>query len=354
VIDHHLPVLGDLADPECPRYLQPLDLKTAKKDDLMRQLKMMLLIRKVEERIGDKVASGQIVCPCHLAIGQEAIAVGVTESLRKTDRVFGNHRSHAHYLALGGDVFELFSEVLGKVTGCSHGMGGSMHLTSEANGFKGSVPIVAGTVPLAIGAALAAKLDKGSSLNMGVSYFGDGASEEGSVQESLNFAAAYKLPMLFVCENNLFSSHLHIDIRQPGNSISRYAVAHGIPYELVDGNDIVAVAEATQRLTKKIRAGEGPGFLEAVTYRWRGHVGAREDIDVGLKRGDQLKLWKKRDPIQRLIDGMIAKKFLTLADVETLGTDLAKTINDAWLKSEQAPYPQTDALMDFVYAQKNS
>src|SRR5262249_43175632 len=156
----------------------------------------------------------------------------------------------------------LFAEILGKATGCSKGMGGSMHLLDQANGFYGSVPIVGATVSLAVGAALAAQKDglrkKQSPSDLAVSYFGDGAAEEGTVHESMNFAAVFKLPILFVCENNLFSSHLHIDLRQPARTVARYAEAHRIPYAVVDGNDVVAVTRAARDLAERARLGEGP------------------------------------------------------------------------------------------------
>src|SRR5690606_8272404 len=160
-------------------------------------------------------------------------------------------------------------------TGCSKGMGGSMHLYAKEHGFWGSVPIVGATISMAVGAGLAAQMDKPDrkDMDVGVAYFGDGAAEEGVLHESLNFAAKFKVPVIFVCENNLFSSHLHILLRQPKDKVARYAESHDVNVEVVDGNDIEAVSKAAKRLVDAARNGEGPGFLEAVTYRWRGHVG---------------------------------------------------------------------------------
>jgi pyruvate dehydrogenase E1 component alpha subunit len=290
--------LGKLANSESLH--EPIALGDMDRSLLVKQLRTMALIRLAEEKIGDEVAAGKIKCPCHLAIGQEAIPVAVSAHLRTSDHVFGTHRSHGHFLAQGGTVAELFAEVLGKVTGCSRGFGGSMHLYKQSTGFWGSVPIVSATVSLAVGAALAAKM-RGQG-DVGVAYFGDGAMEEGSVHESLNFATVYKTPMLFVVENNLFSSHLHIQLRQKYNSVARYAAANGMAWEVVDGNDPVALHKASQKLVERARSGEGPGFLEAVTYRWRGHVGPREDEDVGVQRKDDLARWKLRDPIRRTLD----------------------------------------------------
>jgi len=311
-----------------------------------------MLIRRTEEVIGDNVTNGKIKCPCHLAIGQEAIPVGVSNHLRASDHVFGTHRSHGHFLALGGSVHSLLAEVLGKVTGCSKGMGGSMHLYDGANGFRGSVPIVAATVSMGVGGALAAKLKGGGEMDVGVSYFGDGSAEEGPVHESLNFAARFKLPMLFVCENNLFSSHLHILHRQPFDRVSRYADPHGMNVEVVDGNDVVAVSAAAEKLISAARKGEGPGFLEVVTYRWRGHVGPREDTDVGLKRSEDLEIWKNRDPIKRLVEGLIKAGQYSDYEFDREKFEINKTIELAWEQAEKDPFPSVDNLLNKVYKER--
>lgn len=342
-----LPSLGDLVDPN--QYRHALDLTGLNGEALISQLRMMLLIRGAEERIGDAVTAGEVSCPCHLGIGQEAIAVGVSANLRRTDKLFGGHRSHSHYLAQGGSLYGLFAEVLGKVSGCSKGMGGSMHLYDGENGFIGSVPIVAGTIPLGVGGALAAQKDGRG--DVGVSYFGDGATEEGCFHEAMNFAAIFKLPMLFVCENNLFSSHLHIDLRQPSSSVARFAEAHRMVWEIVDGNDVVAVARAVERLLAGAREGKGPGFLEAVTYRWRGHVGPREDIDVGVKRESDLVAWKKRDPIARLVEGLKHQGALSEASWTRLQEEVSEEIQNEWKKALEAPYPAGNATLNLVYAE---
>ena len=204
-----------------------IDINYCSKEEQIIQLKCMLLIRFAEEKISEKILEGTIKCPCHLGIGQEAIAVGLSAFLRKTDSVFGAHRSHSHFLALNNDVFSLFAETLGRVDGCSKGMGGSMHLIDKKNGFYGSVPIVGATIPIAVGAGFAHKLDKCN--NISVSYLGDGATEEGVFHESLNLAKVNQLPVLFVCENNLFASHMHILERQPAYSTLRFANANEIP-----------------------------------------------------------------------------------------------------------------------------
>lgn len=340
-----LMTLGDLADPQSHRGMistaeQEVDLRN-------RQLRLMYLIRFAEEKIADKVTDGTIKCPCHLGIGQEAIAVGISQHLTPLDRLFGGHRSHPHFLAQGGTAYSLFAEVLGKHTGCSKGMGGSMHLYDESIGFAGSVPIVGATIPLAVGAGLAAK--KAGKKQVAVCYFGDGASEEGALHESLNFAATFNIPILFVCENNLFSSHLHINLRQPKDSIARFAEAHHIQSATIDGNDISLVSDVARKFVASAREHSKPAFLEAVTYRWRGHVGPREDIDVGLKRKDDLSEWKKRDPIGRLVTGLIEQKFITEAEVKEIQSSVREQINENWNQAEADPYPDESATLRYVY-----
>jgi len=338
-------VLGELADGS--KFHDSLNISGLDSELLKDQLRKMILIRKAEEKIADKITEGKIVCPCHLAVGQEAIGVAVAAVTRNTDRAFGAHRSHGHFLALNEDVNTLFAEVLGKDAGCSHGMGGSMHIIDKKAGFYGSVPIVGATIPIATGAGLAAKLDgKG---DIAISYFGDGSCEEGVFHESLNMAASMNLPVLYVCENNLFSSHLHISLRQPANSTARFAQAHCIDYAVVDGNDVASMTKTLESAVKRMRETNKPFFLETVTYRWRGHVGPREDIDVGVKRDHDLALWKKRDPIGRLLSAMIDSNIIDDSFYQQLNQTLDQKIEDAWLNAEKAEYPSVALLLDSVY-----
>jgi TPP-dependent pyruvate/acetoin dehydrogenase alpha subunit len=341
--------LESLSDPKC--YTEPLILPLhLSKDESISILKSMLLIRYVEQKIAELIKNKTVKCPCHLAVGQEAIAVGVSTQLKNSDRVFGNHRSHGHYLALGGCVYELLAEVLGRSTGCAGGMGGSMHIIDKKNGFLGSVPIVAGTIPLAAGAALAAKLNGED--NIGVCFFGDGATEEGAFHETLNLASKHKLPLLFVCENNLYSSHLDIGQRQPSDTIARFAKANRIAFDVVDGNNIFAVEKATKNLVDNMRDGNGPGFLEAVTYRWLGHVGANEDIDVGLRRSTEMLVqWKRRDPIKRMVDAMIIKKWITKVDCDKISVNIKKYISTELEKAMKDSYPDENKLLYKVYCE---
>ncbi len=344
--------LGFLSD---PNYLtESLVVEGADPVFLKRALEKMLMIRSTEYEIAEMVKAGQVKCPCHLAIGQEAISVGLAEALTPQDRAFGNHRSHAHYLAMGGSLQGLFDEVLGRATGCSKGMGGSMHIFAGDVGFHGSVPIVAGTIPIAVGAALASKMDKKGTI--AVAFFGDGACEEGVVHECLNIASVMSLPMVFVVENNLYSSHLDIMQRQPYDSTARFAEAHRIESCVLDGNDVVTLAETVKKRIGEIRKQPRPLFIEAVTFRWLGHVGPNEDIDVGVRRsGDELNAWKQRDPIRRLSDAMIDASIMTKEEFSELRYKIDQVVVAAKNQAGNAPWPESDRMTDYVYkAQSNN
>lgn len=222
-----------------------------------------------------------------------------------------------------------------------------MHLYDPKHGLLGTVPIVAATIPIATGAALAAKMDKGT--DIAIAFFGDGATEEGVFHESLNLASVLGLPIIFICENNLFSSHLHISVRQPFNSITRYAIAHGISTKVVDGNDVVAVSRAMGELVKPARESRKPALLETVTYRWRGHVGHREDLDVGVKRSEELTLWKQRDPISRLAEALENQSFLSTEALTAMRDQVDSQTTEALEAARKAPYPPDSQLLDCVY-----
>jgi len=225
-----------------------------------------------------------------------------------------------------------------------------MHLLDRANNFFGSVPIVGATIPIATGAALAAKMDAVGEI--AVSYLGDGATEEGVFHESLNLASVFKLPAIYVVENNLYSSHLHISLRQPYDSVCRHAAAHGVAWQRVDGNDTVALALAAGNAIAAARAGAGPQLIEAVTYRWRGHVGHREDNDVGVERKTGHAEWKKRDPIGRLASAMITANHLTEIQLQATWTEFRSAVESAWNQASADPYPPASALLDHVYSQE--
>ena len=241
----------------------------------------MLKIRLVEEEIASRYNEQEMRCPVHLSIGQEAAATGVGFALTQKDKVFSTHRSHAHYLAKGGDLGKMIAEIYGRATGCIGGRGGSMHIMDPEVGMMASIPIVGSCIPLAIGSALSDSLD-GNPL-ISVAYLGDASIEEGVFHESANFAKLSNLPVLFVCENNLYSVYTHINERQPQRLISSIPEAHGIPTVHCDGNDIEAVYASTLRASDNIRSQNGPFFLLLDTYRWREHCGPNFDNDLGYR-----------------------------------------------------------------------
>jgi len=259
----------------------------------------MLRIRRVEEAIADHYSEQEMRCPVHLSIGQEAAAVGVCAALHQKDWVLSGHRSHAHYLAKGGDLKRMLAEIYGKATGCCGGKGGSMHLTDQAAGFIGATPIVGSTVPIAVGAALTSQMRKED--RVVVIFLGDGAMEAGVVHESLNFASLKKLPVLFACENNLYSVYSPMAVRQPENrSLSQLAAGHGMETMLADGNDVQAVYAASLQACDSLRQGKGPVFLEMPTYRWREHCGPNYDNDIGYRTPEEFQNWQAKDPLEKI------------------------------------------------------
>ena len=328
--------LGDLANPS--KFREPVELGKVSRNDALAWYRKLVEIRKVEELTADIVLSGEVYTPCHLSIGQEAVAVGVANSLTANDFIYSNHRSHAHFLALGGPVDGLLAEILCRQSGVSGGYGGSQHLTCEEVGFRGSVPIVGATIPIAIGAAFSAKYNKTD--HIAVAFFGDGACEGGVVHECLNLASVAELPILFVCENNLYSSHLDISLRQPNDRVARFADAHNIANRTIDGNDVAEVAQIAEELVCNIRSTGKPGFLEAVTYRLVGHVGGRRDVDVGLRRSAELlESWEMRDPIIRARSGIIKKGFATDAELDAIDTGIEENVQSTYQRARQQPEP---------------
>ena len=311
--------------------------------------RMMVLIRAVEDRIGELVLAGEIKTPCHLSIGQEAIPAGVCAALQPDDSLWGGHRSHGHYLAKGGDLRAMMAEIFGKATGCARGRGGSMHLVDTAQGIFGTVPLVAATIPLAVGAALSAKL-RGTG-QVAVAFFGDGATDEGHFHESLNLAALYRLPVLFVCENNFYSTHLTMKERRVKDNIVESAVLHGLSGERVDGNDVMAVLGAAQQAVQRARDGEGPTLLECRTYRWRGHVGPAADLEVGEDRRRELDEWRRRDPIARCRERLCAQG-VSSERFESLEAAVRAEVEAAVSFARQSPSPDDSELLHHVYVSR--
>lgn len=257
----------------------------------------MLRIRLVEESIANKYSEQKMRCPTHLSIGQEAIAVGVCANLTSQDQVLSTHRAHAHYLAKGGCLNSMIAEIYGKASGCSKGMGGSMHLIDTSVGFMGSTAIVGNTIPVAVGLALEKKLTHKKSI--ACVFFGDGATEEGAFYESVNFAIIHSLPILFICENNLYSVYSGLEVRQPvDRKIYKMVRAMGISAQHGNGNDVEEVARKVKQAKTMIMKSGGPQFLEFDTYRWREHCGPNFDNNIGYREESEFLKWKKKDPLK--------------------------------------------------------
>jgi len=308
-----------------------------------KMLMEMLRIRLVEEEIAELYMGQEMRCPVHLSIGQEAVAVGVCSVLDSNDWVLSGHRCHAHYLAKGGDLKRMLAEIYGKASGCCGGKGGSMHLTDLAAGFIGATPIVGSTVPIAVGAALTTQMRK--ERRTVVIFLGDGAMETGVVHESLNFAVLRDLPVIFACENNLYSVYSPLSVRQPMHrSLSQLAAGHGITTMKTDGNNVEAVHEISKAALKHIRAGNGPVFLELPTYRWREHCGPNYDNDIGYRTEDEFLEWKQRDPVE------LMKARCPTEDLNAATNKIRREIDKAVTFAKTSSFPEFHADSEHVYA----
>ena len=308
----------------------------------------MLRIRMVEEEIASRYPQEKMRCPVHLSIGQEAIAVGVSIALNSADQIVSTHRCHAHYLAKGGDLFALIAELMGRETGCCGGRGGSMHLFDLAAGVLLSLPIVGASIPVGVGAALSFKQERKSSVV--IVYLGDASLEEGVFHESANFAALKKLPVVFVCENNLYSVYTALRDRQPARSLLDVGRAHGLHCSRVDGNDVCNVYAAAEIAVTGARAGEGPSFLLADTYRWREHCGPNYDNDLGYRQVSEFEEWRERDPIAALRKTLLQSGLMSKADEDEATAVIRHEIDAAFAKAESAPMPSPGSAGRGVYA----
>lgn len=335
------------------RNLTPIDRKLAKdmqEETLVNMYKMMTRIRRFEESVGDLIADAKIQTPCHLYIGQEAVATGVCFTLREDDCVLSTHRSHGHYIAKGGDIKRLMAEIYCKETGCSKGRGGSMHVTAPEVGFLGSSAIVGGSIPLAVGVALAS-----STLGNGkvvVAFFGDGAVCEGVFYESLNFASLKKLPVIFICENNLYSTHMHISKVLADTEIYKKAELFKIPGVQIDGNNVINVFKETKKAVENAQRGKGPTLIECLTYRWRGHVGPSWDLDKPIRPKEEVMWWVKNCPIKRLEDFLMKEGILSNQKKEQIHSEIAEEIEEAARFAEESPYPEIDDFVNYVFKDK--
>ncbi len=293
----------------------------------------LVLIRQVEEKIVALYPEQEMRCPTHISIGHEAVAAGVCAALNREDVIFLNHRCHAGYIAKGGDIRGMMAEIYGKKTGCAQGRGGSMHLVDPAAGVLGSSAIVAGTIPIACGAAFS--FSRRQTNQVAVCFFGDAAVEEGTFFESLNMATLWKLPVLFVCENNGYSTATPLSKRQVPGPIFERIKPFNIESLCIDGNDVVAVYQTARRVIQSMREGRGPSFIECTTYRWREHVGPNFDWDLGYRSRDEVESWMSKCPIKQFENrGLIPE-----VELGRIRREIAQKVEDAVLFAKDSPLP---------------
>lgn len=307
----------------------------------------MLRIRRIEEAISLHYAEQKMRCPIHLSIGQEAIAVGICTQLTETDSLFSNHRSHAHYLAKGGNLQKMLAELYGKQTGCTKGRGGSMHLIDLKVGFQGSSSIAAGSIPIAAGFAFANQMRKLSAICC--SFFGEAATEEGVFAETLNFAALKNIPLLLICENNSYAGHSPTSERQVKNCRRvKTAKAHQIFTLVGNGNDIEETFEIAKKTIQYVRNECKPAFIEFETYRFCEHVRSYKPDPIHRSQ-EELNTWKKRCPIKLYQKKLMNNDILSSEILDTMETKISSEISDAFSFAEESPFPIFDLDDEKVY-----
>lgn len=316
-----------------------------KPQEIVDLLRRMWLIRAFEEKVSALYAERQIQGLLHLGIGQEAVAVGALALLNRDDYVYGTHRSHGHAIAKGADVNKLMAEIAGRSGGYCGGKGGSMHIVAKECGFMTATGVVGGTIPLALGAAFAAKESKKGQL--AVVFFGDGAGQAGPFHESLNIASLWQLPVIFICENNGYAEFTPLSAHTKVERLARHAETYGIPQITVDGNDLFAVRDEMNKAIEKCRAGKGPVFIECLTHRMRGHY---EGDPAKYRELSQLAEWKKKDPIARVAAKLKQTKVITDAGLAAIETEVRGVIEKAAEFSLASPWPAAEEVDSQVTA----
>lgn len=313
-----------------------------------RLLGRMMLIRRFEEKAAELYSAMKIRGFLHLYIGEEAVAVGVMEALNPEDAVVATYREHGHALARGVSARSIMAEMYGKQEGCSHGRGGSMHLFDDKTRFYGGNAIVGGGLPLAVGLALADKMQGKNQVTC--CFFGEGAVAEGEFHESLNLAALWKLPVLFVCENNLYAMGTALKLSESVTNLTKKASGYNIPAEAVDGMDVMAVEATAGKATARVRAGDGPYFIECKTYRFRAH----SMFDPELYRGKaEVEEWKKHGPIVNFVRLLKDRKVLNDADIDGLEKKIEEEISEAVAFAEAGTPEPVEELTRFVYSKRS-
>jgi pyruvate dehydrogenase E1 component alpha subunit len=305
----------------------------------------MLRIRYFEDRVKDLFAGGEIPGFVHLYLGEEAVAVGACSALEVDDYITSTHRGHGHILAKGGEMKYMMAELFGKATGYNKGKGGSMHIAWPKLGILGANGIVGAGIPIATGAALSAKYRKSG--QVAICFFGDGAASEGTFHESVNIASAFHLPVVYVCENNLYGvGTRQSDVRNIDNIADR-AVGYGIPGLIVDGNDVMAVYESVSEAVKRARKGEGPSLIECMTYRWRTHFEGEPDT---YRPPEEVKAWLKREPIEPYKRKLIDQGVLNEAEAEQIEKDVLHELEEAVAFARESPLPDPETALTGLWA----
>ena len=307
----------------------------------------MLRIRRIEEAISERYLDQKMRCPTHLSIGQEGVAVGVMSALSPEDFIISGHRSHAHYLAKGGDLKKMIAELHGKVTGCSAGRGGSMHLADVSIGMMGSTPITGNTISVGVGLALASSLKKEKQIT--AIFFGEGATEEGTFCESLNFASLKNLPVLFVCENNQYSAHMPSKQRQARSRV-QIAAAHSIFAKEGDGNAMDECASLAEEAIAHIQNGNGPAFIELSTYRFSEHCGPKKE-SLESRPQEELERYLSRCPVKLARDTLLRENIESEESIDAMESKIQKEINEAFTFALESPLPKFDLDYELMYAE---
>jgi len=315
------------------------------KEKLIEMYRKMLEIRHFEEKVYELYGQNLVPGTIHLYAGQEAVAVGVCANLRREDYIVSTHRGHGHCIAKGADLKKVMAEILGKKTGYCKGKGGSMHIADFSVGILGATGVVGAGIPIAAGAGLSIKL-RGTD-QVVACFFGDGASNQGTFHEGINMAAIWKLPVLFVCENNLYAMGTRQSKVMLIENIADRAVAYGIPGVTVDGNDVLAVYEAARQAVERAKKGEGPTLIECKTYRHKGH--SRFD-PATYRPKEEVEFWLKKDPIPRFRGKLVEMGVLTDAEAEQIEKEVLNEIEEAVKFALESPYPEPEEALKDVYA----
>lgn len=326
-----------------PNGLEPSEPSNA---DLLALYRQMLIIRRCEEQLVRSYQAGLIHGACHTYIGEEAVATGVCAHLTKDDAVFSTHRGHGHALAKGVTPRELIAELFGRVTGCSRGRGGSMHLFAPEVGMMGTSGIVGPCILQAAGAGYTFKLL--NKPHVGVAFFGDGAVNNGAFHEGLNMASVWKLPAVFVCENNLYATEIAFADAAGNPNVAERAQAYGLPGVCVDGNDVLAVYAAAGEAVRRARAGDGPTLIEARTYRTRPHSEGMRD--AGYRTQEEIESWKARDPIKQFGAKLMADNPANEAALARIEAEVKAMMDDAVEFAKNSPFPDATTATDHIFA----